>query len=97
MSSTESQIKEFLRAADENMQHGERDKALENLHKALNLDSDNEKVRMQISAIKREIAAMKTFKQTRDRRSHKPEKTMSSLRRGMSREISGGIQCGRRS
>ena len=51
-------------------------KALDVLRKALKKDPGNEKVQEQISSIEREIAAMRSFKQTRSRRSHAPEQSV---------------------
>jgi TonB family protein len=76
MASGDSRIEELLRAAEEHLQDGNRDKALEVLKKALDKDPGNEKVQEQISSIEREIAAMRSFKQTRSRRSHAPEQTI---------------------
>ncbi len=78
MSATDNQIQNLLRAAETHMQEGEREKALETLHRALNLDPGNEQVQTQISSLEREIAAMKNFKRTRSRRAHESIDTVSS-------------------
>jgi TonB family protein len=76
MASSDGRTEELLRAAEEQLQKGEREKALEILRKALSRDPGNEAVQQQISSIEREIAAMSSFKRTRSRRSHAPERTV---------------------
>jgi len=78
MSSTDNQIQNLLRTAETHMQQGEREEALEALHRALNLDPGNEQVQTQVSSLEREIAAMKNFKRTRSRRAHESIDTVSS-------------------
>jgi tetratricopeptide (TPR) repeat protein len=78
MSSTDNQIQNLLRTAETHMKKGERDEALEALHRALNLDPGNEQVQTQVSSLEREISAMKTFKRTRNRRAHGSIDTVSS-------------------
>jgi tetratricopeptide (TPR) repeat protein len=76
MAAADGRTEEMLRTAEGHLQKGDRNKALDVLRKALKKDPGNEKIQEQITAIEREIAAMRSFKQTRSRRSHSPERTV---------------------
>ncbi len=76
--SENARIKRLINSAEELVQKGERQKALTELHKALDIDSGNRSVKKRISEIEREVSAMRNFKKTRDSRTHKTGNSVSS-------------------
>lgn len=76
--SENARIQRLINSAEELVQKGERQKALTELHKVLDIDSGNRSVKKRISEIEREIAAMRNFRKTRDSRTHKTGKSVSS-------------------
>jgi len=79
MAASESaKIQRLINSAEEFVQKGERQKALTELHKVLDIDSGNRTVKKRISDIEREVAAMRNFRKTRDSRTHKTGKSVSS-------------------
>jgi TonB family protein len=76
--SENARIQRLISSAAEFVQKGERQKALTELHKVLDIDPGNRAVKKRISEIEREVAAMRNFKKTRDSRTHKAGKSVSS-------------------
>ncbi len=76
--SENARIQRLINSAEELIQKGDRQKALIDLHKALDLDSGNRSVKKRISEIEREVSAMRNFKKTRDSRTHKTGNSVSS-------------------
>jgi len=76
--SENARIQRLINSAEEFVQKGERQKALTELHKVLDIDSGNRAVKKRISEIEREVAAMRNFRKTRDSRTHKTGKSVSS-------------------
>ncbi|MCK5131105.1 MAG: PEGA domain-containing protein [Candidatus Sabulitectum sp.] len=76
--SENARIQRLINSAEELVQKGERQKALTELHKVLDIDSGNGSVKKRISEIEREIAAMRNFRKTRNSRTHKTGKSVSS-------------------
>ena len=79
MAASESaRIQRLIKSAEELAKMGDRQKALTELHKVLDIDSGNRTVKKRISDLEREISAMRNFKKTRDSRTHKTGKSVSS-------------------
>ncbi len=79
MAASESaRIQRLIKSAEELAKTGDRQKALTELHKVLDIDSGNRSVKKRISELEREISAMRNFKKTRDSRTHKTGKSVSS-------------------
>ncbi len=76
--SENARIQRLINSAEELIQKGDRQKALIDLHKALDIDSGNRSVKKRISEIEREVSAMRNFKKTRDSRTHKTGNSVSS-------------------
>lgn len=76
--SENARIQRLINSAEDFVQKGERQKALTELHKVLDIDSGNKAVKKRISEIEREVAAMRNFRKTRDSRTHKTGKSVSS-------------------
>ena len=76
--SENARIQRLINSAEELVQKGERQKALTELHKVLDIDPGNKSVKTRISDIEREVVAMRNFKKTRDSRTHKAGKSVSS-------------------
>ncbi len=76
--SENARIQRLINSAEELVQKGERQKALTELHKVLDIDPGNKPVKKRISDIEREVVAMRNFKKTRDSRTHKAGKSVSS-------------------
>lgn len=73
-----ARIQRLIKSAEELAKIGDRQKALTELHKVLDIDSGNRSVKKRISDLEREISAMRNFKKTRDSRTHKTGKSVSS-------------------
>lgn len=76
--SENARIQRLINSAEELIKKGDRQKALIDLHKALDIDSGNRSVKKRISEIEREVSAMRNFKKTRDSRTHKTGNSVSS-------------------
>ncbi len=76
--SENARIQRLINSAEELVQKGERQKALTELHKVLDIDPGNQSVKKRISEIEREVSAMRNFRKTRDSRTHKTGKSVSS-------------------
>ncbi|MEA3265746.1 MAG: hypothetical protein U9P42_02210 [Candidatus Fermentibacteria bacterium] len=76
--SENARIQRLINSAEELIQKGDRQKALTDLHKALDIDSGNRSVKKRILEIEREVLAMRNFKKTRDSRTHKTGNSVSS-------------------
>ncbi len=73
-----ARISKLIESAEDFMKKGERQKALTELHKVLDIDSGNTVARKRISQLEREVSAMRNFKKTRDSRTHKTGNSVSS-------------------
>ena len=78
MAKDNGKISKLIESAEDFMKKGERQKALTELHKVLDIDSSNKVAIKRISQLEREVSAMRNFKKTRDSRTHKTGNTVSS-------------------
>ena len=73
-----SKVQRLINSAEELARKGERQKALTEFHKVLDIEPDNREAKKRILELEREVAAMRNFRKTRDSRTHKTGKSVSS-------------------
>ncbi|HPF33481.1 MAG TPA: hypothetical protein PK907_10735, partial [Candidatus Sabulitectum sp.] len=73
-----SKVQRLIDSAEELARKGERQKALTEFHKVLDIEPDNREAKKRILELEREVAAMRNFRKTRDSRTHKTGKSVSS-------------------
>jgi TonB family protein len=79
MAASESaKIQQLIKTAEELAKKGERQKALTELHKVLDIDPGNRSVKATITELEREVSAMRNFRKTRDSRTHKTGTSVNS-------------------
>ncbi len=76
--SSNARVQKLIKSAEELAGRGERQKALTEFHKVLDIDPDNRSVKKRIQELEREVSAMRNFRKTRDTRTHKTGKSVSS-------------------
>ncbi len=76
--SSNARVQKLIKSAEELAGRGERQKALTEFHKVLDIDPDNKSVKKRIQELEREVSAMRNFRKTRDTRTHKTGKSVSS-------------------
>lgn len=76
--SSNAKVQRLIKSAEELARKGERQKALTEFHKILDIDPENKVVQKRILELDREVSAMRNFKKTRDSRTHKTGKSVSS-------------------
>jgi len=76
--SENTRIQQLIKSAEELAKKGERQKALTELHKVLDIDPGNRGVIARISELEREVSAMRNFRKTRDSRTHKTGTSVNS-------------------
>ena len=73
-----SKVQRLIQSAEELARKGDRQKALTEFHKVLDIEPDNREAKKRILELEREVAAMRNFRKTRDSRTHKTGKSVSS-------------------
>ena len=73
-----SKVQRLIKSAEELARKGDRQKALTEFHKVLDIEPDNREAKKRILELEREVAAMRNFRKTRDSRTHKTGKSVSS-------------------
>ena len=73
-----SKVQRLIKSAEELARKGERQKALTEYHKVLDIEPDNHVAKKMIQGLEREVAAMRNFRKTRDSRTHKTGKSVTS-------------------
>ncbi len=76
--SSNARVQRLIKSAEELARKGERQKALTEFHKILDIDPENKQVLKRVSELDREVSAMRNFKKTRDSRTHKTGTSVSS-------------------